>query len=124
MRISLKVKAAAAITLLFLGIMALIASVQTRFIRAELLEKVAEQQSRLVAGIGRVLDQKLELNLLALTQEALAIPPEVLERPQELRPYLDRQPAMLLLFDALLIISPAGEVVADSPQVPGRQGIR
>ena len=123
MRISLKVKAAAAITLLFLGMMALIAGVQSHFIRGSLVEEVAGQQSTLVARVAKELDHKLETNLLALTQEALAIPPEVLARPQVFRTYLERQPSMLLLFDALLILSPTGEVLADAPQVAGRQGM-
>ncbi len=65
LRASLKVKAAAAITLLFVGMMALIASVQTRSLRADLVEEVADQQAALVARAARDLDQKLETNLRA-----------------------------------------------------------
>ena len=123
-RFSLKAKAAAAITVLFLGMAAIIAGVQSQFIRAGLLDRVAEQQSRVVTGIANVLDQRLETSLLALTRQALAIPPEVLAHPESFQAYLARQPAMLLLFDGLLIFSPTGEVLADAPAVAGRRGIK
>ncbi|MEO8751830.1 MAG: PAS domain-containing protein [Casimicrobiaceae bacterium] len=123
MRASLKIKAAAAITLLFVGMMALLASVQTRSIRAELVAEVADQQATLMAHAARDLDRKLDLNLRALTGEALAIPPEVLARPEQYQNYLEHQSSMLLLFDALLIFSPTGEVLADAPYLAGRKGI-
>jgi hypothetical protein len=85
LRLSLKVKAAAAITLLFLGVMALTASVQTRFIRDDLVAEVTDQQSELVGRAAKDLDQKLETDLLSLTGEALAIPPQVLAHPEGFR---------------------------------------
>jgi diguanylate cyclase (GGDEF)-like protein/PAS domain S-box-containing protein len=123
MRASLKLKAAAAITLLFLVMMALIASVQTHFIRADLVDEVAYQQSALVIQVAKDLDQKMETNLRALTAEAQAIPPHVLARPELYRDYLEHQTALLVLFDAVLIFSPAGDVLADVPLLAGRQGI-
>ncbi len=122
MRFSLKLKAAAAITLLFLGMMALIATVQTRFIRADLVDAVTAQQLDLVRAATEALDLHLQTNLRALTAEAMAIPPEILARPQEFAAYLERQPALLLFFDALLVYSPTGEILADAPRVAGRAG--
>jgi hypothetical protein len=93
--LSLKVKVATTITLLFLGMMALIAIVQTRFLHADMVEEVAEEQSTLVTRVARDVDQKLETNLLALTREALAIPPAILAQPLEFQAYLERQPSLL-----------------------------
>ena len=105
MRFSLKTKAAAAITIMILVTAAVIVTVQTRFIRSGLVDRASAMHAALVAGAARNLDQKLETALLALTREAQVIPAAILERPQELPAYLERQPAMLLIFDALLIFS-------------------
>ncbi|MBK9609073.1 MAG: PAS domain-containing protein [Betaproteobacteria bacterium] len=124
MRFSLKTKAAAAITIMILVTAAIIATVQTRFIRSGLVDRASAMHAALVAGAARNLDQKLETALLALTREAQVIPAAILERPQELPAYLERQPAMLLIFDALLIFSPTGEVLADAPLIAGRRGLQ
>ena len=63
MRFSLKAKAAAAITLLFSGFMLLATGVQTRLIRADLLDDITAGQSTLVTRTARDLDQKLRTNL-------------------------------------------------------------
>lgn len=94
--------------LLILVTVAVIATVQTRFIRSGLVERVSAMHAALVAGAARTLDQKLETALLALMREALVIPAEVLARPADFPAYLERQPAMHLLFDALLLFSPTG----------------
>ena len=124
MRLSLKVKLAAAVTLLFLLLMASIAAIQTVSIRADFVDTIAAHQSTLVNRVAGELDQQLELNLQALTRLASAFPPEIVALPRDIRGHFERRPALFLLFDALLVFTPDGEVVADAPELAGRQGLQ
>lgn len=119
LRVSLKSKAAIIVVLVFMGMMALIATVQTRFIRSDLLKDIGSAQSALVQRAALELDQKIETALLALTREAAAIQDDTLVRPEQLQPYLEQQPTLLLLFDGLFIFSPTGQVIAAVPDTPG-----
>ena len=124
LRVSLKSKAAIIVVLVFMGMMALIATVQTRFIRADLLKDIGSAQSALVQRAALELDQKIETALLALTREAAAIQDDTLVRPEQLQPYLEQQPTLLLLFDGLFIFSPTGQVIAAVPDIQGSAALR
>ena len=116
---SLKSKAAIVVALVFVAIMALTATVQTRFIRADLLRDIGNTQSALVERAARELDKKLEMALLGLSREAGAVPAAAVSDRSAIQSYLEEQPTLLLLFDGLFITTPDGRVAAAVPEVPG-----
>jgi len=121
---SLKFRAAIAITLLFLALVVVIALLQARFVRSAIVAEVAGRQAAQVERAADNLDQRLEVNLRALEGEAAVLPPEILAHPEQLPLYLAKEASLLVLFDAVLVMSPTGEVLADSPEVERRRGLQ
>ncbi len=124
LKTSLKFRAVVAITLLFLALVALIALVQARSVRATLVAEVSGRQAAQVERAADNLDQRLGLNLRALKDEAAVVPPEILAHAEQISPYLARQASLLVLFDAVLVVSPTGEVLGDFPQLERRRGLQ
>src|SRR5450830_2045150 len=57
-----------------------------------------------------------------ISQTAQHQPPELMQKPSELRTYYEQR-AVLALFDDVLVLDKQGKVVVDVPELPERNGI-
>jgi len=90
----------------------------------QLRENVAAQQFVLVSSIAGHLDDSLMLAQGELVQIAKSIPPEILQNPVRAQRFLESQSEHKATFDnAVILLSRQGNLVAETPFVPGRRGI-
>jgi diguanylate cyclase (GGDEF)-like protein len=121
--LSIKWKAAIAATLFAAAMVAAVGAAQLYFVRQDLTQLLSDSQFGLVTRVAGELDSKLALHLETLTASAAGLPASALKSSEAFRDYYRSRPAMLTLFDDLLLIAPSGRVFADLPEVPGRVGI-
>lgn len=96
---------------------------QSRFLRDDLSELVAAQQTALAQAAARDIDDKLQSRQRFLERLAETLPTGLLAQPAALQAWLDERYRLNPLFSlGLLVADPAGRVVADFPPVPGRRG--
>lgn len=119
---NLKTKSSLAAAILLIALFGSGLLVQDYLIQTSLKRSIAEQQSAMVAGIADEVDQRVRINLDALSRVASSMDHALLEDANALNAYLAVQQGSLALFDALIVVSPALQVLGDMPALPGRAG--
>ena len=120
---SMKYRIAIAVAAVFVVVVFLTNALQMRLLREDLGGLLAGQQFTLAQHIAREIDTKFETGISVLAGTAAFISAADLAQPQRLRETLRQRPALYAFYDDLLVLSPGGRVLADYPQVEGREGI-
>jgi diguanylate cyclase (GGDEF)-like protein len=97
--------------------------VLTRLLREDLTQTVSTQQLALAEALANDIDYKIAERRDFLNRLASTLPPELLERPALLRPWLAERHRLQPLFSLGLIVADSnGKILADYPELPGRRG--
>lgn len=121
---NLRFRVALAVALVFVGSMSLLAFLTLRFFEAEFRNNLYKTHSDLVSTIGNNFEEKLKLSQDALIKSSVHLPTSILSHPDQAQTYLDHQSALLSIFDVgLLINTPDGKLLAESPYRKGRRGM-
>jgi diguanylate cyclase (GGDEF)-like protein/PAS domain S-box-containing protein len=120
---SLKTRVVLAVALLFVAFAGLLTWLTLRHFDQNFRANLYQQQFVLASTLANSIDDKLDLSLKLLDATARQLPPQALRNVQEAQIFLDKQSALLTIFNnGLLLISEQGRVIAESPFQPGRRG--
>ena len=120
--LGIKAKVALATSLTSIAMIAVVTMVQVKHMRDDFTQVLLSQQTALIERTADELDDKLAMLLDIITQTARHQPASLMADTAQLREYY-KQRAMLALFDDVLVLDTQGKVVANVPEVPGRNGV-
>ena len=120
---SLKARAALGVTLMTVLVVVLVSALQMHKMRRDLSRVFADAQLSVATRVAGELDAKFTTYTEVLEQSGGRLPHELLADPARLRAYYAARPALLALFDDLLVVLPNGQVVADLPEKSGRAAL-
>nr|WP_314624943.1 response regulator [uncultured Janthinobacterium sp.] len=120
--LGIKAKVALATSLTSIAMIALVTMIQVKHMRDDFTQVLLSQQTALIERTADELDDKLAMLLDIITQTARHQPPTLMADPAQLREYYTQR-AMLALFDDVLVLDTQGKVVANVPEVQGRNGV-
>jgi len=121
--LSLKTKMALAISLLFVGAVAVLAYFSLAYFAREFKADISRQQFALVSSLAENIDDKLRIAHNSLIATAANLPKEALTNPASAQRFLDNSNSLLSLFDnAIFLFSRDGRIIAESPFREGRRG--
>jgi len=118
----IKVKVALATSLTSIVMIALVTALLAQRMQEDFTKVLFAQQSALVKRTAEELDGKLSMLLGIISLSASQQPRAISGDSAALREYY-RDRAVLSLFDDVLVLDAKGIVIADLPQMPGRQGV-
>jgi two-component system sensor histidine kinase/response regulator len=118
----IKVKVALATSLTSIVMIALVTALLAERMQEDFTKVLFVQQSALVKRTAEELDDKLSMLLGIISLSATQQPRALANDPAALRGYY-RDRAVLSLFDDVLVLDAKGNVIADLPETPGRQGV-
>ncbi|MEQ1658166.1 MAG: EAL domain-containing protein [Hylemonella sp.] len=120
---SLKTRVVLAVALLFVGFASLLTWLTLRHFDQNFRANLLQQQFVLASTLAKSIDDKLDLSLQLLRGTARQVPAQALTNADQAQAFLDRQSALQVIFtNGLLLISEQGQVIAESPYLPGRRG--
>ena len=120
---SLKTRVVLAVALLFVGFAGLLTWLTLRHFDQNFRQSLYQEQFVLATALADSIDDKLSQNRDMLVATARLVRPAMLQDAQQAQGFLDQQAALLSIFDnGLLLISPQGRVIAESPAVRGLRG--
>ncbi len=122
MPFGIKAKTALAITIGAIAIVTLLTAVQTYFLQQDLKQTIGSQQLSLISRIADDVDDKLAAIHAAIGALGKALPPHLLREPEALTRYLMERPAILTVFDGLMVIGADGNAIVN-PQKPELRGV-
>lgn len=121
--LNLKTKTALAVSLVFLAFVGALASITLSYFETRFEETVYKQQMALATSVAQNVDSKLVLARDALATLVQDAPSDLLRNPDKAQAFLDRQRALLSIFDnGLYLISEEGRILAEAPFIPGGRG--
>lgn len=116
--------------LLFFGVLVVIGGAIVRYVqlssylREDLLQVVSAQQYALAESYAREIDYKIAERRRLIERLAAALPPALLDKPRQLRAWLQTHHELQPLFSLGLLVSDSdGTIVADYPVMAGRTGM-
>jgi diguanylate cyclase (GGDEF)-like protein/PAS domain S-box-containing protein len=121
--LSIKNRVAFAVALLFVVVIGASSTLQMHLLRDDFTRVLSDQQYSLVKRVAGEIDAKFETSVSALAGTAAFIAAGDLAKPAELREQFRQRPALMALFDDLIILSPAGVGIVDFPEIAGRVGV-
>jgi signal transduction histidine kinase/CheY-like chemotaxis protein/HPt (histidine-containing phosphotransfer) domain-containing protein len=120
--LGIKAKVALATTFTSIVMIALVTVLQAQRMQQDFSRVLFAQQDALITRTALELDEKMILLRDIVAESARWQPVDICANPPALRAYYDYR-AVLRLFDDIIVVSPAGTVVADVPALPGRPGV-
>src|SRR5579862_3353089 len=120
---SLKYRIAIAVATLFVLMVLATNALQMRLLREDLGRVLSEQQFTLVQRTATDIDSKFETSIAVLAGTAALITDAGMGQPARLRDEFRQPPALHSFYDDILVLNPAGRIVADYPEVAGRAGV-
>ncbi|QBE63838.1 response regulator [Pseudoduganella lutea] len=120
--LGIKAKVALATTITSIVMIALVTVLQAQRMQKDFSRVLFAQQDALIARTALELDERMALLRDIVAESARWQPREICNDPPALRAHYDYR-AVLRLFDDILVVSPAGTIVADVPALPGRPGV-
>lgn len=119
--ISLKLKLT--FSAILIGVLLLIAQTfsQFYFLRGELAQRIEHEQFTLLSELARHLDNEIGERLHALEEASKTISVDQLQKIEVIESHLQRETALLSLFDDLYIFNTQGTLLVDWPARPGRR---
>jgi signal transduction histidine kinase len=121
--LSLKWRATLAASAATLALVIGVSAAQMHLMRGDLARTVSDQQFVLAARIAGELDSKLLLLKQALRGTARSLTPEILATPERIRAHFATRQGLFALFDDVLVLTPEGRMLADTPEVAGRMNV-
>ena len=123
MMASIKTRAAVVVALMFVLLIVASGALQMRSLRADFARVISEQQFSLVKRVARDIDAKFESGAAVLGATASFIDAADIANVDGLREELRQHPALMAMFDDVLLVEPNGVIRMDFPVVAGRVGI-
>jgi diguanylate cyclase (GGDEF)-like protein/PAS domain S-box-containing protein len=121
---SLKTKTAVTVSLLVVLLVTATASFIFSYFESIFKEMIAGQEFTLVAGMAQEIDNKLDRAHNGLIAISKVADPAVLTDSDKAQAFLDAQAGLRTIFDnGIYFFSLTGEIIAESPYVPGRRGL-
>jgi PAS domain S-box-containing protein len=121
--LSLKTKMTFGVCLIVAGLTAALAFISLSYFHQQLRENVAAQQFVLISSIAGNIDDNLAAAQEELLKIAKIAPPGILQDPERAQAFLEAEAEHKSTFDnSLIVFSRRGDLVAESPFVPGRRG--
>jgi len=118
---SLKLKLIALTVGLFAVFLWVMATLSVTVLETQFEKVLSDQQFAATGHIAAQVDAKLEERVSSLVKVASAVPADM--GPAALDPFLERFPALHLMFSAgIAVIGMDGRTIADYPAAPGRRG--
>jgi two-component system NtrC family sensor kinase len=124
-RFSLNTKMTGAVFLLVTGILSIGGFCMVRYFELKLEDTISAHQLTLLTRIAEDIDKQIALAQTTIVHAAAAIPPESLGDSDRAQEVLDTRLGILTrtLFDnGIFLFSATGEMVAETPFIPGRRG--
>jgi diguanylate cyclase (GGDEF)-like protein/PAS domain S-box-containing protein len=113
-----------AVALLFIVFASLLTWLTLRHFDRNFRESLSQEQFLLASTLAKSLDDKLKLSQELLQLTARDVPPAALRDARMAQDFLDRQAALRAIFtDGLALLSEEGQLIAESPYLPGRRGL-
>ena len=109
-----------------IGALALVAglgAILLRYAQQDLLNTISTQQLGLVTRAAEDIDARLKLAFDSLVVSAGAMPADALASDAAFKTFYAQHPALLQLFDDLLVVTPAGRVTSVYPAKAGAIGL-
>ena len=122
-RLSLKLRFAIGMSIGALALVAGLGAILLRYAQHDLLDTISTQQLGLVTRAAEDIDARLKLAFDSLVLSAAAMPADALASDAAFKTFYAQHPALLQLFDDLLVVTPAGRVMAVYPDKPGAIGL-
>ncbi len=120
---SLKTRMALVLALVFAGIALVVTWVAQGYYEDEFHRSLARQQATLASALAGEIDDKLRQSQQALIASSRSVTAQDIRDADRAQAFLDRMAALHTLFDnGLVLVSPQGRIVAESPYKPGRRG--
>ncbi|MDB5581169.1 MAG: periplasmic sensor signal transduction histidine kinase [Bradyrhizobium sp.] len=113
--LSLKTKAAFAVTGLLLVVLGVICAIQLQLVKADMLRVLQANQLTTATRAAEEIDDKLQISLTALTKLAESIHPATDADWTSLQTMLENRPVARSFFDTMTIVAADGLVVARVP---------
>lgn len=121
--LNLRTRISAAGLLFFIGVIWLFVHYLDRQVRDDFREVLVAQQYQTLDRLARNLDKAIDLRINALSDIAVLLQPQWMESPEDLQAFLATRVPMHRFFNGgLLVISAAGIVLADDPDVGMHEG--
>ncbi|WP_243374261.1 PAS domain S-box protein [Geotalea sp. SG265] len=122
--LSMKIKMALAVSLLFVPVIFLLGWMANSYQEQSLKKAISNQQFLLVSSLAASIDDKLRLAHNALIASARQMPPDALNDAERAQHFLDARISLLSVFDnGLFLLSREGKLIAESPFLPRRRGL-
>jgi signal transduction histidine kinase/DNA-binding response OmpR family regulator len=112
-----------ALSAIALGILLLLAQLGIQFyvLRADIVQRIERHEFRQLTDFAEYLDEKLEESMDMLTSITPNISAQQLSNTQSLQSTLQRESALLTVFDDLYVFNAQGLLLVDWPVKPGRR---
>ncbi|MBM3386724.1 MAG: hypothetical protein FJY36_03525, partial [Betaproteobacteria bacterium] len=94
---------------------------QSYAMRKDAVHRIETEEFRILKDFAEDLDEKLQLHLNLLSNESGNVPRVTAANAPALETYLQRQQAMLTMFDDLYVFDAKGVLLVDWPLKPGRR---
>ncbi|KRB97231.1 response regulator [Duganella sp. Root198D2] len=120
--LGINVKVALATSITSIVMIAVVTVLQAQRLREDFTKVLFAQQDALITRTAEDLDDKLTTLLDVIAQSARKQPRSLMNDPAALRSWYEER-AMLSMFDDIIVIDGAGNVVADVPHITGREKI-
>jgi diguanylate cyclase (GGDEF)-like protein/PAS domain S-box-containing protein len=122
-RVSLNIKIAATVSILFICTYAIIAYGSICYFENEFRKSIFQQQFAMVTSLADDIEGKLRLTHNALLAALQQFPTASINDPDRVQRFLDSNTPLLAIFDnALFLFSKEGRIIAESPYIAGRRG--
>ncbi|MBT1076962.1 sensor histidine kinase [Geobacter grbiciae] len=115
-QLSLKTRMAVGVALLFLCFGSVTGFFALTYFQQKFKESISTHQEALLSSLANDLDSKLLFAQKSLQAFAPKLTQEVLRNEDKLQQALDDKTTLHLLFDALIVFSPEGKLLTESPQ--------
>lgn len=119
----LSIKLQLSLSAIAVAILLLLAQLGLQFyvLRGDIVQRIEKHEFRQLTDLANHLDEKLQNSMVMLSSVALHAPTAVPEQLAALEQFLQRQQALLTVFDDLYLFDAQGVLLADWPVKPGRR---
>jgi signal transduction histidine kinase/DNA-binding response OmpR family regulator len=121
--ISLKSKVVVGNVVLVIVVLVLTSTIQTHYMRRDMARLLSDQQFATVTRSAQDIDAKIDHDLDVVNRLAKGFPVADLSSPQGIAGYFPARPALLATFDDVLVLDPAGRLLADLPHESDRVAV-
>jgi signal transduction histidine kinase/CheY-like chemotaxis protein len=120
---NLSIKLQLSLSAIAMGFVLLLAQLGLQFyvLRDDIVRRVEKHEFRQLTDFAEHLDEKLQDSMAMLASVGQHVPPEQMKDLGQLEKYLQREHALLTVYDDLYIFDAKGTLLVDWPVKPGRR---